>query len=119
MAHTPQGKGIAAIINKNAVPAIVYSKQDDTGQTVNWRVEHDVTTENIDVYLILKDAELTLTEDGEEEKQWAVLYTTQRRLIRGELVEFPDKNWKFLVRESTQRPAINPNYYKARGVKRD
>lgn len=119
MPHSPQGKGITVRIKKNAVPALIRQKVDESGYSDNWRKFHDVEDETVDVYIILKDAEMELAEDGEEEKQWAVLYTIDRKLENGELIEFPDKGWKFLIRKSTQRPAINPNYYKAYGVMND
>ena len=119
MTHSPQGKGIATRIKKNAVPALIRKKVDASGYSDKWRKIHDVEDEKVDVYPILKDEEMQFGEDGEESKQWTVLYTTERKLETGEQIEFPDKNWKFLIRKSTQRPAINPNYFKAYGVMRD
>jgi len=119
MTHSPQGRGIAARIKKNAVPALIRKKVDASGYSDRWRKFHDVEDENVDIYVILKDAEMELAEEGEEEKQWAVLYNVQKKLEMGAVIDFPDKGWSFLIRKSTQRPAINPNYFKAYGVMRD
>ncbi len=125
MTRSPQGLGIAQRINENAVPALLR-KKNVAGTSSSWRRTHaPVEVEDIDIYLILKDEEMTFGEVGEENKQWAVLYNTKKKLLTGQAVEFPDqldetgKPWQFVIRKTTQRPAINPNYYKAFGVKQD
>lgn len=119
MAHSPDGRGQAAAINRRAVPALLHKKKDDTANSSNWRRLHDVETQDINIYIILKRQKLELKEEGDENRQQAALYNTQQKLETGQLIEFPDKGWRFLIRETASRPAINPAYYKAIGVMQD
>lgn len=116
MTHRPGGQGLARAIKRKAVPALLHKKIDASGSSDKWRRLHDVETENINIYIILQEAEMELIEEGEEEKQWALLYNTQQKLKLGQAVEFSEKNWLFLIKKSAPRPAINPAYFKAWGV---
>lgn len=123
MAHSPRGKGQAAAIRRNSSPAILHTKAE-TGIS-KWRKTFSSAKEDIQAYLILSEEQSELVEDGEEKRQWAVIYTVDKRLNIGEMLEFADKldehgkTWRFLIRKSADRPAINPAYYKAWGIKQD
>lgn len=116
MPHNPGGKGLATAINKKAVPALLLKKIDASGSSDSWRRFHDVETQDINIYIVLKKEEMELIEEGEDSKQWAALYNTQQKLEVGQAVKFPDKNWLFIIRQSAARPAIEPAYFKALGV---
>ena len=114
MTHSPKGQGTATAIKRKAVPALLHKKS--AGTSNNWRRDHTVTPEDINIYVVLKESKTDFKEEGEDKEQEATLYNVEQSLPLGSAIEFLDKGWLFVISHSTQRPAINPAYYKARGV---
>ncbi len=118
MTHNPSGQGQADAIKRNAEPAILHKKDDDSQMTDNWRPSHNVATEAINVYIILDEEQMALEDEGEDSEQGALIYNVEKKLQVGWVVEVPEHGWFFLIKKSTQRPARNPAYFKSRGVMR-
>ena len=118
MARNPSGQGLADAIKRNAEPAILHKKDDDSQTTDNWRPSHDVESEDINVYIILDEEKMTLEDEGEDSELGAVIYNIEQKLQAGWVIEVPEEKWFFMIKRSTQRPARNPAYFKARGVMR-
>ena len=118
MTHRPSGQGTADAIKRNAEPALLHKKLDESQTTSNWRPAHTVETENINVYLILQEEKMSLEDEGEDSVQQALLYNIEQKIEVGQAVEFPDEGWLFIIKRSVQRPARNPAYFKSWGVMR-
>lgn len=119
MKHRPGGQGIVRAIKNNAIPAKLYKKDETAGSIDRWRPTHATEEEDINIYIILSEAERILEKEEEEDKQWVLFYNIEQKLELGWQVRFPDNGWRFLIRKTTQRPAISPAYYKAWGVMQD
>jgi len=114
--HDPSGRGTADGIRRRAKPAILYSRVAGTQTKTGWRNTRDTQSESINVYVVFKEGEMMLEEEGETVKQWAVIYNVQKRLEYGQLLVLPDQDRRYIIRRTAQRPARDPRYYKAWGV---
>ena len=124
--HEPSGRGTAEAIRRRAKPATLYSGVSGTQTKKGWRNTRDTQSEMVNVYVIFQEGQMTLEEDGETIKQWAVIYTLDKRLSTGQLLVLPEEfgilpeylneNRRLIIRRTAQRPAANPRYYKAWGV---
>ena len=124
--HEPSGRGTAEGIRRRAKPATLYSGVPGTQTKRGWRNTRDTQSETVNVYVIFKEGQMTLEEEGETIKQWAVIYNVEKRLSTGQLLvlseefgvlpEYLQNDRRLIIRRTAQRPAANPRYYKAWGV---